>query len=418
MGEILVVAIGWLAALAVALGAVELGHDLVAASALAAAIAATVAIRALARGGRADAPPSSLVDGVEAIGVAAVGVTVAAASSDPLAILAAVAIAFAAITQQYAALVYAHIARRRDALVGAPLGLSALGGFVAFLVLGRPTLLLAALGAWAMIECVWSAIVRGHAIATADRVLVRPPRLPPLTGRARWLRLGEGLAAARDSAFWGIVVARPIARAILQVVAEQRWLTPNRVTVASLACCFGAAGVIAAGGSAVLAIVLIGIRSVLDSMDGQLARYRACGSNFGSYLDKVSDLFAWGALLAALGIRAYAASPTTPMLLLPCIGAILLATCGFALWLSRALAPSTAAPVRPTQLGFAAWAKSLWRIVLFEEPDFYLWIAHAIATAQYDLFVPFIAGGYAARALVVTVHRASGWLLAGKESPA
>lgn len=416
MGEILVVAIGWLAALALALAALALGHDLVAASALAAAIAATVAIRALAR--TYDAPPGSLVDGIEAIGVAAVGVTVAAASSDPFAILAAVAIAFAAVTQQYATLVYAHIARGRDALVGAPLGLTALGGFVAFLVLGRPTLLVAALGAWAMIECVWSAVMRGHAIATADRKLVRPPRLPPLTGRARWLRLGEGLAAARDSAFWGLVVARPIARVLLQLVVEQRWITPNRVTVASLVCCFGAAGVIAAGGSVVLAIVLIGIRSVLDSMDGQLARYRACGSNFGSYLDKVSDLFAWGALLAALGIRAHAHVPEPQMLLLPCIGAILLATCGFALWLSRALTKSSSAPSPPAQLGFAAWAKSLWRIVLFEEPDFYLWIALALATARYDLFVPFIAGGYAARALVITVHRASGWLVPGKESPA
>jgi phosphatidylglycerophosphate synthase len=258
----------------------------------------------------------------------------------------------------------------------------------------------------------------GHALASAARLLVRPPCLPPLTGRARWLRLGEGLAAARDSAFWGLVVARPIARVLLQLLAEQRWLTPNRITVASLACVFGAAGLIASGGSVVLAIILVGIRSVLDSMDGQLARYRACGSNFGSYLDKVSDLFAWGALLAALGIRAHAHVPETHMLLLPCIGAILLATCGFALWLSRTLAPSSAAPTRPGSLGFAAWARSLWRIVLFEEPDFYLWIALALATARYDLFVPFIAGGYAARALVITVHRASGWLVAGKESPA
>ena len=418
MGEILLAAIGWLAAMAIALGALVFGHDVVAAFALAAAASATLLCRHLLR--RADdAPPSSLVDGFEAVGVAAVGVTVAAASTTPVVMVASAAIAFAAIVQQYATLVYTHIARRRHALVGAPMSLAVLAAFVVYLLAGRPTLVLVALASWAMVESVWSSLVRGHAIAQTDSLLVRAPVLPVLHGRARWQRLGEGLASSRDTAFWGLVVARPLARALLQLLAEQRWLTPNRVTLASLACCFGAAALIAFGGSVVLAIVLIGLRSVLDSMDGQLARYRACGSSFGSYFDKVSDLFAWGALLGALGVRAYTHTPAKLMLLLPLVAAILLAICGFALWLARSLAPVAASPAPPVELGLAAWAKGLWRIVLFEEPDFYLWIALAVATARYDLFVPLIAAAYAARAVVIVIHRALGWLsLGNKESPA
>lgn len=417
MGEVLVAAVGWLTATAFALGALVLGHDVVAACTLAAAAAATVAVRHVLHRA-SEPPPTALVDGLEAVGVAAVGVTVAAASTAPVAIAAAAAIAFAAIVQQYAALVYAHIAGRREALVGAPLGFVALGGFVAYLALGRPTLLVVALACWAMIECVWSAVVRGLALANADSLLVRPPVLPRLHGRARWLRLGEGVAASRDTAFWGLVVARPIARAVLQVVVERRWITPNRITVVSLACCFGAAAVIAAGGSIAVALVLVGVRSVLDSMDGQLARYRACGTSFGSYLDKVSDLFAWGALFAALGVRAYGHAPATAMLVLPLVAAIVLALCGFALWLARALAPSQPMTPPHARLGLAAWAKSWWRIVLFEEPDFYLWIALAVATARYDLFVPLIAGAHVARALVVAIARAGSRLALGKESPA
>jgi phosphatidylglycerophosphate synthase len=418
MGEILLAAIGWLTAMGVALGALVFGSDVVAAFALAAAASATLLCRRLLRGVD-DAPPSTLVDGIEAVGVAAVGVTLAAASTTPVIIVSCAAIAFAAIVQQYATLVYTHIARRRHALVGAPMSLAVLGAFVVYLLGGRPTLVLVALAAWAMVECVWSSLVRGHAIAQTDHLLVCPPILPALHGRARWARLGEGLASSRDTAFWGLVVARPLARLALQLVAEQRWLTPNRITLASIACCFGAAALIALGGSIALAIALIGIRSVLDSMDGQLARYRACGSSFGSYLDKVSDLFAWGALLAALGVRAYTHTPAKLMLLLPLVAAILLAISGFALWLARSLAPSAPHAAAPVQLGLAAWAKSLWRIVLFEEPDFYFWIALAVATARYDVFVPFIASAYAVRAVIVVIHRALGWLsLGNKESPA
>ena len=417
MGDLICAAIGWLAATAFALGALALGHDEIAAFALAAATIGTLAARHLLRR-TSDAPPSSLVDGIEAVGVAAVGITVAAASGSPAIIGASAAIAFAAIVQQYAALVHAHIARRREALVGAPIGFTISGGYVAFLLLGRPTLLVVVLACWAMVECAWSAVVRGLEIASADSLLVRPPKLPRLHGRARWLRLGEGLAASRDTAFWGLVVARPIARVLLQLVVEQRWLTPNRITALSILCCFAAAGVIATGGSVALAIVLIGIRSLLDSMDGQLARYRACGSNFGSYLDKVSDLFAWGALFAALGMRAFAHDPSPTMLLFPLVAANVLASCGFALWLARALAPANPMTSPYARLGLAAWVRSLWRIVLFEEPDFYLWIALAIATARYDLFVPFIAGAYAARALVLAIARVASRLSFGKESPA
>src|SRR5438045_3139085 len=67
-----------------------------------------------------------VIDAVEAIGAAAAAVTIAAASASPLEIGCAAAIAFCAVTQQYAALVHAHIAKRvDDEFAGAPLGLGA-----------------------------------------------------------------------------------------------------------------------------------------------------------------------------------------------------------------------------------------------------------------------------------------------------
>lgn len=401
MGDSMVSALCWLAAMAIALGALVLGHDPIAALALVVAAVATAAGRRSVR-----AEHTALVDGMEAVGVAAVGVAVAATSKSPVLIGAGAAIAFAAVVQQYAALVFAHLVRGRAALAGPPIGAIAMLGLAIVLAAGRPVLALVALACWCAIDCTWSAIVRGIAVAQHDRARVRPPILPPLAGRARWRRLGHGIATARDTAFWGLVVARPLARVVLQLVAEQRWITPNRITVASIAVCLAAAVAIVED-AAVAAIAMIGIRSVLDSLDGQLARYRACGTSLGSYVDKVSDLFCWGALFAALGIRAHAAEQAPAYLLLPLIAALALALLGFSLWLSRALLPAAAAPsAPPSRIGFAAWAGSLWRIVLFEEPDFYLWIALAVATARYDLFVPCIAGAYVLRVMVLAIARA------------
>ena len=353
-----------------------------------------------------------LVDAIEAVAAAGAGITVAATSREPLVIGAAVAIGFAAIVQQYAARVHGQLARDGDRHGDVPLGLLAMLGFGAFFAIGQPPLLLVALACACMVSSAVSAITRGVALWRAEGAIVRPPILPPLAGRARWQRLGDGLASARDTAFWGVVVARPLARVVLQAIAEQRWITPNRVTAASIAACAGAAIAIV-DAAVVTAIVLIGIRSVLDSVDGQLARYRGCGTRFGSYVDKVSDLFCWGALFAALGVRAHAVEHAAAYLLLPLLAALMLALLGMALWLARALAPVSAPAPAPAP---STWAANLWRIVLFEEPDFYLWIALAIATARYDVFIPLIAGAYVIRALVLAMARVG--RLKAKESPA
>jgi hypothetical protein len=46
-------------------------------------------------------------------------------------------------------------------------------------------------------------------------------------------------------------------------------------------------------------------------------------------------------------------------------------------------------------------------ILRFEEPDFYLWISLAVATGRFDVFVPLIAAGHAARSLVLALAHAS-----------
>lgn len=375
----------WLASTVACVALAALGLD----PAAGAALAVAVLVRQLAV---TDAR-ARLVSGLSSIGVAMVAAVIAVSAHEPAAVGAAAGLGIALLAREYAILVAGVPPGARPVLIE--------GGIVAYLVHGRPLELLVALAAVALAWALVAAISGGLAASRRDKPSLT--RTPFLAGRARWQRLGDGLRAARDPAFWGLVVARPAARALLFPLAEQRWLTPNLVTSISVVCCFAAAALIATGTATVLAIVLVFLRSVLDSMDGQLARYRAAGSQLGSFVDKVSDQFCWAALYAALAVRAFVATDSRAMLLLPLATGMWFALSSTALWLARALAPSA-----PSSGGAspAPWARSLWRIVLFEEPDFYLWISLAVITARFDVFVPLIAAGHAARGLVLALARA------------
>src|SRR5688500_15975098 len=111
---------------------------LLAAAAVALLIVPAIARYRLRRAARL--PLSALVAGIEAGGSAAMGVTGAAVSSSSAAIAGGAMIAFAAIVQQYCALVYASIAKRNEALVGAPRGFAATLGILAYVLLGSPPL--------------------------------------------------------------------------------------------------------------------------------------------------------------------------------------------------------------------------------------------------------------------------------------
>lgn len=377
----------WLVSTAAGVALAALGID----PAAGAALAVAVLVRQLA----VTDDRARLVAGLSSIGVAAVAAGIGASAQEPAAVGASAGIAFALLAREYAILVAARPPGARPVLLEAAL--------VAYLVHGRPLELLVVVAGASIAWSIAAAVAGG--IAAARRDISSPPRRAVLAGRARWARLGEGLRAARDPAFWGLVVARPIARALLFPIAEVRWLTPNLITAVSVACCAGAAALIATATATAVAITLVGLRSVLDSMDGQLARYRAAGSQLGSYVDKVSDQFCWAAFYGALAVRAFTATGSRAMLLLPLAAGLWCALSSTALWLARSLVPSTPAYGGAVP---SPWLRSLWRIVLFEEPDFYLWIALAVVTARFDIFVPLIAAGHAARGLVLVLARAGG----------
>ena len=128
--------------------------------------------------------------------------------------------------------------------------------------------------------------------------------------RAHDLRRGDSLLSAR---------AKEAGRALLAPVvrlAMALHLTPNTITVIGFVIVAGAA-VLVGTGNLLAGAVILTAGSLLDAVDGALARATGSGTTFGSFLDSTLDRAAEAVLYG--GIVAYflgsSSAPTGPVLL-------------------------------------------------------------------------------------------------------
>jgi CDP-diacylglycerol--glycerol-3-phosphate 3-phosphatidyltransferase len=128
--------------------------------------------------------------------------------------------------------------------------------------------------------------------------------------RAGDLPRGDSLVSNRIKE-WGRALLAPLVR-----LAQRLGVTPNKVTVAGFLLVVAAAVLIGTGQLLVGAIVLVS-GSLLDAVDGALARATGGGTAFGSFLDSTLDRAAEAILYG--GIVAYylrsSAEPIGPVLL-------------------------------------------------------------------------------------------------------
>jgi len=129
---------------------------------------------------------------------------------------------------------------------------------------------------------------------------------------------------------------RPLSRPAARLLARTP-LTPNQVTVASLLLAFGAGWLLVAGHN-VWAALLIHASSVVDGVDGDLARLTGRAGRFGAVLDAVLDRYADAAILGGMAWWAYRHEPY-PAALLVGLAAL---TGAFAVSYSRARAEASA----------------------------------------------------------------------------
>lgn len=120
-----------------------------------------------------------------------------------------------------------------------------------------------------------------------------------------------------------MVCARPLTILFLLPVADRDWVTPNRITFASVATkLIGVAMLLLYPGYwwGVAAALLVNLGLILDNMDGTLARYRDSSSYLGYYMDKALDNVCLAALFVAIALRTFWKTGNEWDLALPLIG--------------------------------------------------------------------------------------------------
>jgi len=93
---------------------------------------------------------------------------------------------------------------------------------------------------------------------------------------------------------------RPLA-GILVYVLYHTPVTPNQVTIASIVAGIAAAGFYTWGDSFVTAGILVTLKDLLDSADGQLARAKQQFSRTGRFLDSIGDIIVSFAVFSGIG---------------------------------------------------------------------------------------------------------------------
>ena len=216
--------------------------------------------------------------------------------------------------------------------------------------------------------------------------------------------------------WYAAIIIRPLTILVMLVVADWRWLTPNRFTTLANLCKVGAAALILRPSDWVWACVLLQLGVLFDHLDGTMARYRRAFTRLGSFYDKVSDMVTWALITSAAGWVVYERTGHAYYLLLATGGAMALSIAGYMKWLvvaetervrwfearpdpAAAVAARTAPikvapPPRRTRAQWLAWFVRLnSRIWWCEEVDLWFWLGLAllIDRVEWALWLLFVS---------------------------
>jgi phosphatidylglycerophosphate synthase len=230
--------------------------------------------------------------------------------------------------------------------------------------------------------------------------------------------------------WYAALVMRPLSILVMLVIADWRWLTPNRLTHMGNVTKLASAMFIFLDEPTymIAGVILLQLGVLFDHLDGTVARYRRQWSNFGSYYDKASDALTWFVIMLAIGWVAYRRSSDPIMLVLATTSAYAFLSLGYMKWVAHAeeqrlewhLASEDAAPLiakntRPPKLSeppertLKDWIKwflwSMAQIVRFEEIDLFFWVGLALLIDQLELLLWVLAITQSLGALIMLVKR-------------
>ena len=225
--------------------------------------------------------------------------------------------------------------------------------------------------------------------------------------RERW-RLAR---AKQYEDWWCIVIGGPIGNLLAAVVAPWRHFTADLATLLSGILRLAGAALLLDGSGELdlLAAALLQLGSLLDVVDGALARLRG-PTNRGAFLDKAVDMICLAAVFGAAGWRA-ASDAHEPLLWIAGVfiaWSILLR--GYLLWVVRAQElvhrrPTTVQAAAASPAPPAFWSRPVLRIFFVGESDLYFWLALGLVARRVAAVLVVLASALAVWLVVIGWHR-------------
>ncbi|MBL9013569.1 MAG: CDP-alcohol phosphatidyltransferase family protein [Myxococcales bacterium] len=224
------------------------------------------------------------------------------------------------------------------------------------------------------------------------------------------------------------LVIRPLTILVMLVIADWKFLTPNRLTTIANLCKLAAAWLILQPDQVVLSIVMLNLGILFDHLDGTVARYRRTFTKLGSFYDKVSDIITWPIIVLAGAWQAMRETGEPFMIVLAAASLSALCIRGYMKWLYQAeterlrwfeaksdpagaIAKKTAPiviapPPERTAKDWLIWfAKRVAMIFAFEEMDLWFWMSLALASGHLAWVMWFLAFTQVPLAIAVAVTR-------------
>ena len=227
--------------------------------------------------------------------------------------------------------------------------------------------------------------------------------------------------------FYPALFMRPLTILVMLVIADWKFLTPNRLTtIANLVKLVAAWAIF--DERIVLSVVLLNLGILFDHLDGTVARYRRTFTKLGSFYDKASDMVTWWPIVLAMGWVVYRHTGQAWYIVLVTSSATAMNVRAYMKWLAQAeterlrwfealedpgqIAKRTAPivvkpPPKRTRAEWVKWFFSrMSHIIWFEEMDLWMWLSIGLLIGHLDwvIWLFFTTQVAACLALLVVRH--------------
>ena len=205
--------------------------------------------------------------------------------------------------------------------------------------------------------------------------------------------------------WWSATFGDPISWIILGLIGDIKWITPIRITWLSFLCKIIPTGLIIHSERhyIIIGVLLLQVGQVLDSMDGNLARYRNITTLRGGFLDRILDGLGFVFVMSSFSWYVYKNYNESYYLVLgPMAAAFYLVVC-YSYWTTAYQEQNLLGELKKVKPGsnvvdlkhIPTWKYILIaqkKILSFRQADFYFWIGVGIILeiSKYIIWILFI----------------------------